>query len=236
MLLFQVSQTIIAQSESFKTFFKEPFKLNQRYTSWILSGCHILLITISNVLVQYPFDLMGFHTTWGAFTYPAIFILTDLTTRIATARNARKIILFSMVPGFILSYLVASYIEAGNALDWSGILTLHSMPLRIAFACFIAYTAGQLLDISVFQRFRNKSRWWLAPALSTTIGNLIDTLLFFAIAFYHCSNPFLSQHWPEIAMVDVFFKITISLIAFVPVYGIVLNLFSINFRNKLIAQ
>lgn len=213
----------------------ESFKLNRSYTSWVLSVCHILLITISNVLVQYPFDLMGFHTTWGAFTYPAIFILTDLTTRIATARKARKIIFLSMVPGLILSYLVASYIEAGNTLDWSGILTLHSMPLRIAFACFIAYTAGQLLDISVFQRFRNRSSWWLAPALSTTIGNLIDTLLFFAIAFYHCSNPFLSQHWPEIAMVDVFFKITISIIAFVPVYGMVLSIFSINSGDKLMA-
>jgi uncharacterized integral membrane protein (TIGR00697 family) len=214
----------------------ESFKLNQSYTSCALSVCHILLITISNVLVQYPFDLMGFHTTWGAFTYPAIFILTDLTTRIATARKARKIIFLSMGPGLILSYLVASYIEAGSTLDWSGILTLHSMPLRIAFACFIAYTAGQLLDISVFQRFRNRSRWWLAPALSTTIGNIIDTLLFFAIAFYHCSNPFLSQHWPEIAMVDVFFKITISIIAFVPVYGMVLSIFSINSRDKLMAR
>lgn len=201
-----------------------------------MSACHILLITLSNVLVQYPFEIMGFHTTWGAFSYPAIFILTDLTTRITSAQKARKIIFLSMVPGLILSYLVASYVEVGNTLDWSGILTFHSMPLRIALACFIAYTVGQLLDISIFQRLRNRSKWWLAPALSSSIGNVIDTVLFFAIAFYHCPHPFLSQHWPEIAMVDVFFKITISIIAFVPVYGMVLSILGFNSRNKLMAS
>ncbi|KTD57694.1 7-cyano-7-deazaguanine/7-aminomethyl-7-deazaguanine transporter [Legionella shakespearei] len=202
---------------------------------WILSACHIFLIMLSNVLVQYPFDILGCHTTWGAFTYPAIFILTDLTTRIANASKARQIILISMFPGLIFSYLVASSIEAGNNLNFSTILVLHPMPLRIAVACFIAYAAGQLLDISVFQRYRNQSSWWLAPALSTTIGNIVDTVLFFAIAFYHCSNPFLSQHWPEIAMVDIFFKITISLIAFVPLYGLVLNAVGIKGINKSMA-
>lgn len=201
----------------------------------ILSVCHIFLIMISNVLVQYPFNILGFHTTWGAFTYPVIFILTDLTTRIATARKARQIIFVSMFPGLLLSYLVASYPEAGNTLNWSSVLLLDSMPFRIALACFIAYTAGQLLDIAVFQRYRNQSSWWLAPALSTTVGNMIDTVLFFSIAFYHCSNPFLSQHWPEIALVDVFFKITISLIAFVPVYGLILNALAIKAPNKLMA-
>lgn len=106
------------------------------------------------------------------------------------------------------------------------------MPLRIAFACFLAYTVGQLLDILVFQRYRNNSSWWLAPSLSTTIGNLIDTILFFAVAFYHCTNPFLSQHWPEIAAVDMFFKITISLLAFVPIYGFVLNIVHTKYLNK----
>lgn len=200
---------------------------------WVLSGCHILLIMLSNVLVQYPFEIYGFHTTWGAFTYPAIFILTDLTTRILDAQKARQIIFVSMFPGLLCSYLIASYLESGNNLSWDTISVLHSMPLRIGLACFIAYTIGQLLDIAVFQRLRNQSSWWLAPALSTTIGNLLDTVLFFSIAFYHCSNPFLSQHWPEIAAVDVFFKILISLIAFVPVYGLVLNALGIRASKRI---
>src|SRR3990167_9388934 len=175
--------------------------------------CHIFLLTISNVLVQYPFDLLGFHTTWGAFTYPAIFILTDLTIRLSSAKYARKIIFMSMFPGLLISYLVASYIEIVNIMSWQDIFVIHPMPLRIAFACFFAYLVGQLIDIFVFQRFRKNSSWWLAPVLSSTAGNLIDTVLFFAIAFYHCSNPFLSQHWTEIAIVDIFFKSAISLIA-----------------------
>lgn len=198
----------------------------------MLSVCHVFLLTISNILVQYPFDILGYHTTWGAFSYPAIFILTDLTTRMSSAKMAQKIIFLSMFPGLLISYVIASYIEVVNSQNWSGLYTIHIMPLRIALACFIAYAVGQLLDIFVFQRFRNNFSWWIAPSLSTIVGNLIDTLLFFAIAFYHCTNPFLSQHWPEIAVVDIFFKITISLIAFVPIYGFVLNVFYQKYAHK----
>ena len=199
----------------------------------ILSVCHVFLIIISNVLVQYPFDLLGFHTTWGAFTYPAIFILTDLTTRITSANQARTIIVCSMIPGLLCSYLIAGFIETGN-LSWNNLLVLHLMPLRIASACLVAYVIGQLLDISLFQHYRNRSSWWLAPTLSSAFGNLIDTILFFSIAFYHSSNSFLSQHWPEIAAVDVIFKISISLIAFVPVYGFVLSFLGIKSTTRII--
>ncbi|HHL3492904.1 TPA: 7-cyano-7-deazaguanine/7-aminomethyl-7-deazaguanine transporter [Legionella pneumophila] len=219
-----------------KGFFNEQASLKRskitQNSVWMLSLGHIFLITLSNVLVQYPFEMMGLHTTWGAFTYPAIFILTDLTTRIATANKARKIIMLSMVPGLIFSYLVASSIEAGHNLNGDSLAVLHLMPLRIALACFIAYVIGQLLDVAVFQRYRNQPAWWLAPTLSAVAGNFIDTVLFFTIAFYHCSDPFLSQNWPEIAMVDVFFKIIISLIAFVPVYGLVLGMLGVKSANK----
>lgn len=196
-----------------------------------LTVCHIFLITISNILVQYPFELFGYHTTWGAFTYPFIFILTDLTTRLSNAKTSRNIIFISMLPGLLISYFIASSLEIMGALSWDKVFTLHEMPLRIALACFVAYTIGQLMDVFIFQRFRKNSSWWVAPAISTTIGNIIDTLLFFTIAFYHCSNPFLNQHWPEIAVVDVCFKITISLLAFVPVYGFVLHFFNIKGKN-----
>lgn len=199
-----------------------------------LSIGHVLLLTISNILVQYPFNILGFHTTWGAFTYPAIFILTDLTTRLSSAEHARKIIFRSMFPALLISYAVASYIEAPNGLNWSDILVIHTMPLRIALACFVAYVLGQLIDIAVFQRYRYKSGWWLAPTLSSLCGNLIDTFLFFSIAFYHCSNPILNQHWTEIALVDCVFKITCSLIAFVPVYGFVLNMTRSRYTEKVV--
>src|SRR5580704_2853111 len=111
-----------------------------------LCVCHIFLLTISNVLVQYPFDLLGFHTTWGAFTYPAIFILTDLTVRLSSAKYARKIIFLSMFPGLLISYGVASYIEVADRIRWQDMFVIHPMPLRIAFACFFAYLVGQLID------------------------------------------------------------------------------------------
>lgn len=188
-----------------------------------LSFLHIILIILSNILVQYPFDILGFHTTWGAFTYPAIFILTDLTTRLANAHEARKIVFRSMLPGLFFSYFIASYIEVVEGISWSNLFVIHLVPLRIAIACFIAYAIGQLLDILVFQRYRNNNAWWVAPTFSTSLGNVLDTLLFFSIAFYNSTNPFLSAHWPEIAMVDIFFKVGISLLAFVPIYGLVLR-------------
>lgn len=190
-------------------------------TVYALTAGHILLLTLSNILVQYPFDILGFHTTWGSFSYPIIFILTDLTARLSTASNARAIIFRSMFPALILSYLIASYLEAPGL---SELLQLHLMPLRIAFACFFAYVFGQLLDVTVFQRYRQNRSWWLAPAVSSFVGNVVDTFLFFALAFYHCPEPFLSQHWFAIASIDLLFKIAVSWLAFIPIYGLILNM------------
>ena len=200
-----------------------------------LSVCHVLLITISNILVQFPFEVFGYHTTWGAFTYPVIFIMTDLTTRIFHAKAARNIIFHSMLPGLVISYMIASHFGTTDAQVSAGLFVIHPMPLRIAFACFIAYTVSQLLDVFVFQKLRHKMSWCVAPAISSTIANLIDTILFFSVAFYHCGNPFLSQHWLEIAMVDMFFKVLITLIAFVPIYGIILNAFYVFSSKKKVA-
>jgi queuosine precursor transporter len=198
-------------------------------TLYVLTASHIVLLIISNLLVQYPFRLFGFHTTWGAFSYPAIFILTDLTVRLSNARYARTVIFRCMIPGLILSYLIASYIEASNGLEST---LIHIMPLRIACACCVAYVVGQVLDVTVFQRYRNQSGWWIAPILSSTVGNIVDTVLFFVIAFYHCSNPFLSQHWPEIASMDLLFKLVISWFTFIPLYGLILNLIGLNSLKK----
>ncbi len=197
-----------------------------------LSFCHIFLLIISNVLVQYPFKLFGYYTTWGAFTYPILFILTDLTVRLTNAKRARKIIYFSMVPGLISSYFISCYIELVHTEGLHFFTTIHTVPLRIALASFTAYAAGQLLDIKVFQRYRRDATWWVAPSLSTTVGNLMDTALFFFIAFYQSSNVFLSQNWPEIALVDMFFKVAVSLLAFVPLYGLVLNWLTPNKNNN----
>ena len=211
-----------------------PYNLS-RASIRMLSIGHIFLLTLSNVLVQYPFNLLGFHTTWGAFTYPAIFILTDLIVRLSSTQYARKIIFLSMFPGLVISYGVASYIDATHRMNLFDLFVIHPMPLRIAIACFFAYVIGQCADIFVFQRYRHHASWWLAPVLSSTVGNVIDTIVFFFIAFYHCSNLFLSQHWIEIASVDLLFKILISLSAFIPIYGIVLSMIRDKFTRLVAA-
>jgi uncharacterized integral membrane protein (TIGR00697 family) len=183
-----------------------------------LSLAHICVLTLSNVLVQYPFTVAGFHTTWGAFTYPFIFIITDLTTRMLGARQARRVIFKSLLPGLISSYGLACLFNTDN----HAFFIFQIQPLRIALACSGAYIIGQLLDIFVFQRL-NKNTWWLGPACASSISNIVDTFVFFFLAFYHSSNAFLNQHWVDIACVDLVFKTLISFIAFIPLYGYILQ-------------
>ncbi|MBA2710626.1 MAG: 7-cyano-7-deazaguanine/7-aminomethyl-7-deazaguanine transporter [Tatlockia sp.] len=194
----------------------------QNKTVYWLVLAHIIIISLSNALVQYPFDLLGYKTTWGAFVYPIIFILTDLTTRLAGQRKARKTILLAMVPGLVCSYFIANFYKEGD------LLVINSVALRIAFASFFAYVVGQQLDITIFQRFRQKQQWWVAPIVSNIFGNLFDTYAFFFIAFYQCSNSFLSSHWLEIATFDLIFKLVISLLTFIPLYGVILRLLFAN--------
>ena len=81
----------------------------------------------------------------------------------------------------------------------------------------------QILDVHVFNRLRQLKQWWVAPTCSTLFGNAIDTLAFFAIAFYHSPDAFMAEHWTEIALVDYGVKLVISLGLFVPMYGVLLN-------------
>jgi uncharacterized integral membrane protein (TIGR00697 family) len=195
---------------------EQNFSLDSKKLSLILSFIHLCLLSLSNILVQYPFPFFGFQTTWGAFTYPCIFIVTDLTVRTTSSEFARRIVLKTLIPGLIISYLVASQVEGS-------VLIYHPIPMRISLACLIAYLSGQFLDICVFQKLRAERKWWLAPFISNTVGNIVDTLVFFSFAFYHSSNLFLSQHWPEIASVDLGIKLIISCFAFLPIYGLCLK-------------
>ena len=94
---------------------------------------------------------------------------------------------------------------------------------RIAVASFLAYALGQIIDIQVFDRLRRLRQWWVAPSASTVLGNLLDTFVFFSIAFWHSDDPFMAANWVEIASVDYVIKLIISLALFVPLYGMLLN-------------
>ncbi len=202
-----------------------PFTTVQRKKALIwLSLFHLLVITSSNYLVQLPISIFGFHTTWGAFSFPFIFLATDLTVRIFGAPLARRIILAVMIPALLISYGVSALFYMG---EWQGFAALTSFNLfvaRIAAASFMAYALGQILDDHVFNRQRQSRRWWLAPTASTLFGNISDTLAFFFIAFWRSPDPFMAAHWGEIAIVDYCFKVLISIVFFLPMYGMLLNM------------
>ena len=187
-----------------------------------LALAHILIIAASNYLVQFPFQVLGLHNTWGAFTFPFIFLATDLTVRVFGKQLARRIIFIVMFPALLVSYLVSIIFADGQFAGFAGLFETNIFVARIALASFVAYSLGQLLDIKIFDRLRKVKAWWVAPAASTLIGNALDTLVFFIIAFYASSDTYMAIHWPEIALMDYSFKLVVSLVFFLPAYGLVL--------------
>jgi uncharacterized integral membrane protein (TIGR00697 family) len=188
-----------------------------------LSLFHILIIASSNYLVQLPITIFGFHTTWGAFSFPFIFLATDLTVRIFGAELARRIILMVMLPALAVSYVLTVLFFEGQYQGVGQLTTFNLFVARIALASFMGYLIGQLMDIIVFNRLRQMHSWWVAPAASTVFGNLVDTISFFSVAFWKSSDPFMAEHWVEIATVDYSFKLLISIGLFVPLYGVLLR-------------
>lgn len=198
----------------------------QRAIVVALAALHIAIIISSNYLVQLPFMLFGLHTTWGAFSFPLIYVATDLTARLLGPAAARRVVARVMLPALVASYAVSVLFHDGAFAGWGALSVFDTFVFRIALASFVAYAVGQLLDIAVFSRLRQSlmgsRQWWIAPAASTVLGNLMDTVLFFAIAFYASSNPFMAAHWPEIATVDFATKMIVSALGVVPLYGVLL--------------
>lgn len=207
------------------------FNTKQKRNSLIiLSFFHILIITASNYLVQYAFEVrvpwtdFSFHTTWGTLTFPFIFLATDLTVRVFGAKEARQIIFMVMIPALIISYLVSTLFVDQQFQGLTALGEFNLFVFRIAIASFAAYVFGQLLDVLVFNRLRQLKTWWIAPSCSMTFGSACDTLMFFAIAFYQSSDPFMAENWLSLGVVDYLFKLFIGLLFFVPAYGVVLNI------------
>ncbi|WP_372844137.1 7-cyano-7-deazaguanine/7-aminomethyl-7-deazaguanine transporter [Psychrobacter sp.] len=188
---------------------------------WLVS-LHIFIIAISNYLVQIPVGLFGFITTWGAVTFPFIFLITDLTVRIFGQSLARRIIFFAMLPALVISYYFSVVFSNGQFVGHEHLLDFNLFVFRIVIASFSAYVVGQLLDIQVFNRLRQLKTWWIAPLVSTFIGNLVDSFCFFAIAFYKSPDPFMAANWVEIGAMDYLFKIVMGVLIFLPLYGVIL--------------
>ena len=167
---------------------------------------HVFIIGLSNYLVQFPATFFGIPFTWAMFTFPLVLVATDLTVRLTNKSNARAVIAMAFIPAIIVSAELST--------------------LRIGLASAFAYFIGQLFDVTVFQRIREKfSAWWVAPFASSIFANLVDTFVFFSAAFYKSDDPFMAENWLTIAGNDVVFKIIISLVIILPIYGVVLNYF-----------
>ena len=203
-----------------------PYAAALRRALLILVVFHVVVIAASNYLVQIPFQVFGVLTTWGTFSFPFVYLATDLTVRVFGQLQARRIIFRAMFPALIVSYLVSILFYEGRFQGFGGLADFNVFVFRIAFASFIAYLFGQLLDVTVFARLRQRRAWWVAPSVSTILGILLDTTLFYSIAFWASSDAFMAQHWPEIAVIDYCFKIIVSILLFLPAYGLLLSMLS----------
>ncbi len=181
-----------------------------------------IIVVASNILVQF---LFGQWLTWGAFTYPFAFLVTDVMNRVYGPALARRVVFAGFLTGVACSAIGTQIMgEFGPLVTW-----------RIALASGVAFLTAQLLDVSVFNALK-EGVWWRAPLVSTLVGSTVDTLLFFSIAFsatltflepandVSWANEILpllgigpmAPLWTSLAVADWSVKLAIALIALVP--------------------
>ncbi len=136
-----------------------------------------VVVLSSNYLVQFPINYYGLSEilTYGAFSYPVAFLITDLANRFYGKFVARKIVYFGFFIGIIFTLLFST--------DFADLISI-----RIAIGSGVAFIVAQLLDIQIFDRLRKKE-WFIAPLTSSVIGSTVDTFLFFSISFYATGVP-----------------------------------------------
>ena len=173
-------------------------KIESRFF-FILAFSMALIVALSNYLVQFPIKYMDLQDlfTYGAFSYPVAFLITDLANRRYGKIIARKIVYI----GFILGLVLTLYFST----DFSNLISK-----RIAIASGTAFLIAQLLDVQVFDKLRKKV-WFVAPLVSSLVGSVIDTFLFFSIAFYRTGI-----NWVTLSFGDLFVKIFVALVMLIP--------------------
>lgn len=169
-----------------------------------LSLLQVVIIALANYTVQFTNSFLGYHYSYAMFIFPATILATDLTIRLLGQAHARNVVSIAFIPAIAISAYLA---------DW-----------RIGLASGIAYLLGQLLDILVFQKVRERSEaWWPAPLFSTFAANIIDTYAFYFTAFYRSNDEFMAANWFGIASIDLVFKIIVCVVVFLPFYGVLLH-------------
>ena len=174
-------------------------KKKQRQLFFVLSFFMGLVVIASNYLVQFPVKFYKLENllTYGAFSYPITFLITDLANRAFGKKIARYIVLIGFFIGIILTLFVSTNFE-------------DIISVRIAIASATAFLIAQNLDVNIFDKLRDKT-WYVAPLTSSILGSVIDTFLFFSIAFYNTGIP-----WFTLALGDLTVKLIVALAMLIP--------------------
>ena len=181
----------------------------------LLMAC---VVALSNYLVQFPVNFFGLEQllTYGAFSYPVAFLITDLSNRRYGKNIASKIVYL----GFALGIFLTLYFST----NYSDLISI-----RIAIGSGTAFLVAQLIDVHIFDKLRKKI-WFLAPLASSLIGSSIDTFLFFSISFYGTGI-----NWITLSFGDLFVKIFIALIMLIPFRLLLSHIQEVSSVNKKIS-
>ena len=176
------------------------------------------VVALSNYLVQFPINYFSLENllTYGAFSYPVAFLITDLSNRRYGKNIAKKIVYL----GFALGIFLTLYFST----NYSDLISI-----RIAIGSGTAFLVAQLIDVHIFDRLRNKI-WFLAPLTSSLIGSVIDTFLFFSISFYGTE-----VNWLTLSLGDLSVKIFIALTMLIPFRLLIYRIQEISSINKKIS-
>ena len=182
---------------------------------FILAFLMAVVVALSNYLVQFPVNYIGLQDllTYGAFSYPVAFLITDLSNRRYGKNTAKKIVYL----GFALGVFLTLYFST----NYSDLISI-----RIAIGSGTAFLVAQLIDVNIFDRLRKKI-WFAAPLTSSLIGSSIDTFLFFSISFYGTG-----VNWITLSFGDLCVKIFVALIMLIPFRLLLFRIHEISNMNK----
>ena len=174
-----------------------------------------LIIVLSNYLVQFPIKYFNLEEvlTYGAFSYPIAFLITDLLNRRYGKEKAKQIVYL----GFTLGIFLTLYFST----NYSNLISI-----RIAFGSGIAFLVAQLIDVNIFDRLRKK-KWFVAPLVSSLVGSTIDTFLFFSISFYGTN-----VNWITLSFGDLVIKIVVAILMLIPFRILILYIKEISNTKK----
>jgi queuosine precursor transporter len=158
-----------------------------------------VVVLVSNYLVQFPIKYYGLEEilTYGAFSYPIAFLITDLANRFYGKVIARKIVYIGFIIGIVFTLLFTT--------DFADFISV-----RIAIGSGTAFIVAQLLDVQIFDKLR-KQKWFVAPLTSSLMGSTVDTFLFFSISFYATGIP-----WITLSLGDLSVKLFVALLMLIP--------------------